>query len=885
MASQAFLSAEATAASSVTVAGSGSAHSPFNLRSTTSTSTASTSRVSRRGGRLSSSVRPSHDGQDQWGGASQRVVLGGRRVVKTGAGGGSLLITPEQVYSSTNLSNEFCGRRSTRQVSKLHFGRQKPHNAKHSFNAELALQQVLGAPSSASVPILMHAWRERLVVPEDYVYLLRELGNAGESEKALAIYEWTTKQESLKSEWSKLLSITISALGRLGKVDLAQETFDKAVVAGFGRNVYAYSALVSAYGRSGRFREALEVFELMKTFGCKPNLITYNSVIDACGKGGEDLNKAVEIFKEMQREGVEPDRITFNSLIAVCSRGNMWEEAHKMFQEMQIRGIEQDIFTYNTLVDAVCKAGEMDRAASIVSTMQHKSLQPNVVTYSTLIDGYGKAGRFNEAVSVYNEMKDACIEPDRVSYNTLLYIYAKLGKFDEVHFICKEMERAGWKKDAVTYNALLDAYGKHGRYREASCLFKSMKAEGVIPSLLTYSTLIDTFCKGGLHQEAKLVFEEFKLAGLKPDVVLYSSLIDAFCKTGLVEEATALLEEMTKEGIQPNVVTYNSIIDAYGRQSQVDAPRKLLNTGETIGTIPKYMPEKFVIPAFRNGGVLDPMFICQLNLQDFKGSTVVQSPNVLSMKKSCRDVLVKLFKEMRQLGVKPNVVTFSAILHACSRCASFGEATMLLEELRSFDSRVYGVAHGLLMGSRVQVWGEAKALFDQVSRMDHSTATAFYNALADVLWHFGQREGAQKVVIEAKCRHVWDHAWQHSSQQFCLDLHLMSVGAAQAMLHAWLGDIQRIFLDGYELPKLLSILTGWGKHSKVAGESIVKRAVEARLLEIGAPFQVAKYNEGRFVSTGSIVEGWLEEADTAELLILHDVRVTDQNALISLFSS
>ncbi len=74
----------------------------------------------------------------------------------------------------------------------------------------------------------------------------------------------------------------------------------------------------------------------------------------------------------------------------------------------------------------------------------------------------------------------------------------------------------------------------------------------------------------------------------------------------------------------------------------------------------------------------------------------------------------------------------------CSRCASLQEASVLLEEMRLFDSRVYGVAHGLLMGSRQHVWGEAEGLFDEIARMDYATGAAFYNALTDVLWHFGQ---------------------------------------------------------------------------------------------------------------------------------------------------
>jgi len=191
--------------------------------------------------------------------------------------------------------------------------------------------------------------------------------------------------------------------------------------------------------------------------------------------------------------------------------------------------------------------------------------------------------------------------------------------------------------------------------------------------------------------------------------------------------------------------------------------------------------------------------------------------------------------------------------------------------MRLFDSRVYGVAHGLLMGSRQHVWGEAEGLFDEIARMDYATGAAFYNALTDVLWHFGQREGAQKVVVAAQRRQVWDNPFWLSEQQYSLDLHLMSVGAAQAMIHVWLLDLRALLWEGHDLPHVLSILTGWGKHSKVAGDSTLKRAVESHMLEIGAPFHVGKYNEGRFVCAGHVVRAWLQDPRTLDLLILRDI--------------
>ncbi|KAL5996454.1 hypothetical protein ACLOJK_026533 [Asimina triloba] len=129
------------------------------------------------------------------------------------------------------------------------------------------------------------------------------------------------------------------------------------------------------------------------------------------------------------------------------------------------------------------------------------------------------------------------------------------------------------------------------------------------------------------------------------------------------------------------------------------------------------------------------------------------------------------------------------------------------------------------------------------------------------------RRGAQLVVLEGKRRQVWENAWCDS----CLDLHLMSSGAAQAMVF--------IQLLRFKLHFLCSILTGWGKHSKVVGDSTLRRAVEALLAGIGAPFHVAKFNVGRFISTGPVVTAWLRESGTLKVLILHDDRANTENGL------
>ncbi|XP_058187903.1 pentatricopeptide repeat-containing protein GUN1, chloroplastic-like [Rhododendron vialii] len=789
---------------------------------------------------------------------------------------------PSQTQSE--LSSHFSGRRSTRFISKMHFGRPKSAAlaSRHTSIAEEALHQLAMRFSSSSisddgddkhVERVLVDFEPKLCGTDDYTFLLRELGNRGECSTAMRCFQFAIRRERRRNEQGKLASAMISVLGRLGKVDLARKVFDTAIKDGYGSTVFAYSALISAYAKSGCCDDAIKVFETMKASGLKPNLVTYNALIDACGKGGADFNLASAIFDEMLKKGFQPDRITYNSLLAVCGGAGLWDTALNLFNEMVHRGIDQDIYTYNTLLDAACNGGHLDVAFEIMADMPAKNLLPNEVTYSILIRGCAKAGRLDNALSLFNEMKFAGVKLDRVSYNTLLAIYASLGRFEEALSIGHEMQSMGIKKDVVTYNALLDGYGKQGEYEKVKELFQEMKAERFVPNLLTYSTLISVYSKGGLYREAMEVYKEFKMGGLKADVVFYSKLVDALCRKGLVESSVLLLEEMTEKGIRPNVVTYNSIINAFGATGEcsTDGAGGSGKSGSLVES-----PQSVVLwDAVRS------------TIEHTDGDRIIRIFEELAAGNSChskkdkrfrQEILCVLgvFQKMHELKIKPNVVTFSAILTACSRCSSFDEASLLLEELRLFDNQVYGVAHGLLMGHCENVWLKAASLFDEVRRMDSATASAFYNALTDVLWHFGQRRGAQLVVLEGKRRHVWENTWS----DFCLDLHLMSSGAARAMVHAWLLNIRSIVFEGHELPKLLSILTGWGKHSKVVGDGTLKRAIEGLLGGLGAPFRVTECNIGRFISTGAMVASWLRESGTLSVLILHDDRTPTQTAYL-----
>ncbi|XP_042440331.1 pentatricopeptide repeat-containing protein At2g31400, chloroplastic-like [Zingiber officinale] len=753
------------------------------------------------------------------------------------------------------LTRDFRQSRTTKVISKRNLSSPKSSHGYPRTGSPAAarcLTQILrSGPSDRALGNILMGFGPDLGIPEDYCYILHELGNQDRCpSKALGFFYSSISSMRNPTEQGKLLTAAIGALGRMGRPDLARQIFDVGITLGYANTVFAHSALISAYARSGLAAEAVDILEMMKTAGLKPTTISYNALIDACGKGGVDLKLTLGFFREMLHSGLYPDRKTFNSLLAACSRAGHLEDARMVFDEMLHLGIGQDIYTYNTFIDAICKCGNMDLALQVMFDMPINNVEPNIVTYSTLMDGYSKLEQFDDALSLYEKMKALKIGLDRICYNTLLSIYAKTGKYAEIAKVCEEMETTGVDKDIVSYNCLINGYGKQGRFDIVAHLVQDMRERGVTPTILTYSTLIDVYSKAGMYGDAANVFFGFKESGLKADVVLYSSFIDILAKNGLVDCSVWLLDEMMRTGIEPNVVTYNTIIDAFGKS-------RIVHEGDGVGN------------ELEGGGAGSQIVGAFCHVTRGIGPPAVEESR-RSEELLC---ILGLFQKMVQQGVRPNVVTFSAILNACSRCNSFEDASLLLDQLRLFDNFTYGVAHGLLMGSK-EVWVHAQSLFDELRQMDPATSSAFYNALTDMLWHFGQRRGAQHVVTEGVRRHVWENTWTEDS----LDLHLMSVGAAQAMVHAWLLTTQAIVFEGRKLPEILSILTGWGKHSKVPGASTLRHVIKALLNSIGAPFHLEKFNIGRFVSAGATLAAWLRESSTLNILLLRDERAQSDSS-------
>ncbi|KAG4937553.1 hypothetical protein JHK85_052472 [Glycine max] len=528
-----------------------------------------------------------------------------------------------------------------------------------------------------------------------------------------------------------------------------------------------------------------------------------------------------------------------SNMIRTLGRLKKIELALNLFEESRNRGYGNTVYSFSAMISALGRNDCFSEAVSLLRSMGNFGLEPNLVTYNAIIDAGAKGELpFEIVVKFLEEMIAAGCLPDRLTYNSLLKTCVAKGRWQLCRDLLAEMEWKGIGRDVYTYNTYVDALCKGGRMDLARhAIDVEMPAKNILPNVVTYSTLMAGYSKAERFEDALNIYDEMKHLLIRLDRVSYNTLVGLYANLGQQLPALECAVDTSFQANEHQIKPSSSRLSAGNFQDQ-----KTGNNDEIMKMLEQLAAEK-----------------AGLMKKD---------------KRSRQDsfYLVQIFQKMQEMEIKPNVVTFSAILNACSCCETFQDASKLLDALCMFDSHVYGVAHGLLMGHGQGLWNQAQTLFDELEHLDSSTASAFYNALTDMLWHFGQKLGAQTVVIEGRNRNVWKGGWSTE----CLDLHLTSCGAACAMVHTWLLELRTTVFGGQKPPPILSILTGWGKHSKVVGNGTLRKAVEALLNGIGAPFQISECNLGRFKSEGPEVTAWLRQPSTLNVLLLHDCIVYSQ---------
>ncbi|XP_020161587.1 pentatricopeptide repeat-containing protein At3g22690 [Aegilops tauschii subsp. strangulata] len=223
--------------------------------------------------------------------------------------------------------------------------------------------------------------------------------------------------------------------------------------------------------------------------------------------------------------------------------------------------------------------------------------------------------------------------------------------------------------------SLARAYARLGRLGDARKVFDGMPER----TLVSWNVLLDGLVRAGDLDAAWEVFVEMP----EWNVSSWNTVMAGFVRHGWAQEAVELFVEMTEVyGLMPDEATMVGLVSAvrslgllgFGRSAHGYIIRREFSLDGALGVA--------LINMYTRCGCMGAAYQC---FSSVISKNVEHWTSVVGgfAAHGHPEMALKLFAEMRQLGVKPNGVTFVAVLNACSHGGLVDEGFRYFNLMRS----------------------------------------------------------------------------------------------------------------------------------------------------------------------------------------------------------
>ncbi|XP_072992600.1 pentatricopeptide repeat-containing protein At2g01510, mitochondrial [Typha latifolia] len=460
------------------------------------------------------------------------------------------------------------------------------------------------------------------------------------------------------------------------------------------------------------------------------------------------------------------------------------------------------------LLISLSSSGHLAYARDLFDGM-HK---PRAFLWNTLLRAYVKNQRPDDTISLYHRMRCLGIRPDNFTFPFVLRACADLIDVYLGMAVHAVLLRVGLVFDAIVETELMVMYAKLGESDLAEHVFEELgRTDG--KDLIAWNALISAFSQNGHADKALKLFKQMELEGVEPDSITLVSVISSCAYLGCLELGRKLHRRVREEMQKPNVFVDNALLDMYTKCGCMDEASKLFDE----------MRQRNVV----------------------SWSTMIGG---YAINGDSRGALA-LFSCMEDVGVRPNEVTFLAILTACSHAGLVSEgkqyfrritnpriehyATMVallgrsghLKEAYSFiksmpiepDAGIWGALLGACTTNRNTELGQLAA--DQLLRIAPDVPS-YHVLLSNIYAACGRWDYVEKIREKMKGKALKKVA-AYSSVEMGGEVHVFYEGS-----HSWSKDIYG------KLDELTALVRGVG-YAPMTGVVLHDVEVEEKEAAVG----------------------------------------------------
>eukprot|EP00253_Pinus_taeda_P001198 PITA_01198 len=393
------------------------------------------------------------------------------------------------------------------------------------------------------------------------------------------------------------------------------------LISGLQVNILLGFKLVKTYAKLGSLEDARKVFD--KTY--EPNVLAWNAMFTGYACNGF-FEEALKLYYQMQKESIQPDDFTFSLVLKACAGLSSLHEGRQIHNHIVKSGIEPGVYVVAGLIDMYAKCGSVEDAHLVFDKMAQK----NLVSWTAVIGGYVQNGNPHAALKFFNQMLLGGVVPNAFTITNVVSACAHLGALQQGDLpwgkcIHRYVIVHGLRSDNVG-NSLVCMYAKCGNAEVALKLFDTTSERDVV----SWNAMIAGYAHSGYDNDALAFFHQMKLAGMKPDQVTMVSVLSACSHLGALQQGKRIHGYIIRSGFTICVFVGTALIDMYAKCGNIENAQQVFD-------------------------------------RVYEKNVVVWSAMIAGYGVHGRgqDAL-SLFSQMQLLGPKPNNITFTSVLSACS---------------------------------------------------------------------------------------------------------------------------------------------------------------------------------------------------------------------------
>ncbi|XP_059634626.1 pentatricopeptide repeat-containing protein At2g34400 [Cornus florida] len=419
----------------------------------------------------------------------------------------------------------------------------------------------------------------------------------------------------------------------------------------------------------------------------EPSDYAFNVMIRGLTTTWQKFNLSLEFYYQMKFWGLKPNNFTFPFLFIACANLLALEHGRPAHSMVFKNGLIMDGYVAHSLITMYSRCGELGYARKVFDEIRER----DIVSWNSMISGYSKMGFAVEAVELFGRMRDEGFEPHEMTLVSVLGACGdlgdlNLGRWVEEFVVDREME-----VNSYVGSALIDMYGKCGDLSSARGVFDRMETKDVV----TWNAMITGYAQNGLSNEVIFLFNVMKEAGIIPNKITLIAMLSACASIGALDLGKWVDAYASQRGLHHDIYVATALIDMYAKCGSVDHAYRVFEN----------MPHKNEVT-----------WNAMISAHAFHGRALEA---------------LSLFKRMSIEGrdIRPNDVTFVAVLSACVHVGLVDEGCQLFDLMISYFGLVPKVEHYSCMVDLLARAGRIYEAWDFIEKMPENPDEVVLGAL------------------------------------------------------------------------------------------------------------------------------------------------------------